>query len=353
MSVPGVPGVPGEPLIVAEDLVVDFPISRGVPFGRDARTLRAVDHVSLEIRAGETLALVGESGSGKSTTGRAILQMTPPTSGSVRYQGQELTTLSTRERRPLTRELQLVFQDPYSSLDPRMTVAQLVGEPLRVHGVGRSEIDSRVRELLGLVGLSEQHLGRRPHQFSGGQRQRIAIARALVARPAFVVCDEPVSALDVSVQAQVLNLLRDLQARFSLTYLFISHDLAVVRSIADRVAVMYLGRIVELAPARALQERVLHPYTTALLSAVPEPEPELERTRERIVLSGDPPSPIDPPAGCPFHTRCWLRTALGNPERCTSERPELLEVRDGWSSACHFPDEVEQRTPVGAAAPAA
>ena len=328
-----------EPVVAVRNLVVHFPILRGAIFRRAIGSIQAVDDVSFSIRRGETLGLVGESGSGKSTTGRAILQLVRPTSGSVRLLGDELANQPARVVRQARQRMQIIFQDPYASLDPRMSVADIIREPLDIFGMGsKAERRARVRELLGLVGLQAGFADRYPHEFSGGQRQRIGIARAIALRPAFIVCDEPVSALDVSIQAQVINLLEELQERFRISYLFIAHDLAVVRHIADRVAVMYMGEIAEIAPRDDIYASPSHPYTQALLSAVPIPDPPIERRRKRIILSGDIPSPSNPPAGCRFHTRCWLREQLGSPERCQEERPRLRVLDGGHAVACHFAD---------------
>jgi len=329
-------------LLDVRDLAVHFRLSKGLLFQRHSGTVRAVDGVTFSIEQGDTLGLVGESGCGKSTTGRAIVRLNRPTAGSIRLDGQELTTLDGSALRSMRRRLQMIFQDPYSSLNPRMTVAAIIGEPLEIHGVGTvRERAERVRELLSVVGLSRQALDRYPHQFSGGQRQRIGIARALALNPDVIIADEPISALDVSIQAQILNLLGRLQRDFRLTYLFIAHDLAAVRHISSRVLVMYLGRIVEFAPSRELYRRPLHPYTVALLSAVPIPDPAVEASRRRIVLKGDVPSPANPPTGCLFHPRCWLRERLGNPAQCSEISPPLRPLDTNHTVACHFAEQVE------------
>jgi oligopeptide/dipeptide ABC transporter ATP-binding protein len=319
-----------KPLLDARHLVKYYPIRGGV-FMKEIAAVKAVDDVSLSIRKGETLGLVGESGCGKSTFGRAIMRLEEPTSGEVWYDGDNILTYDAQQIRALRKKMQIIFQDPFSSLNPRKPVSYIVGEPLLIHGMtNRREREARVLELLEVVGLSKEHMRRYPHMFSGGQRQRIGVARALALNPSLVVCDEAVSALDVSIQAQVLNLLKDLQNEFSLTYLFISHDLHVVEYISDRVAVMYLGKIVEVAKSHAIYGTPLHPYTQALLSASPMPDPQ-KKKHKRILLKGDVPSPINPPPGCRFHTRCRYAQDI-----CAETEPELQEVRDGHQAACHF-----------------
>lgn len=318
-------------LLRVDNLTMHFPIRRGV-FQRQVGAVRAVDGVSFEVKRGETLGLVGESGCGKSTTGRTILQLYKPTAGEVEFEGVNLVTLKGEQMRHMRRKLQMIFQDPYASLNPRMTVEQLVGEPLMVHSVATgAEIHERVTHLLELVKLNPAFATRYPHEFSGGQRQRIGVARALALQPSFIICDEPISALDVSIQAQVVNLLEELQEQFNLTYLFIAHDLSMVKHISDRIAVMYLGVIVELATRDDLHAHPLHPYTRALLSAVPIPDPIADAKRERIILKGDVPSPANPPSGCRFRTRCPIAE-----EVCAESRPDFREIRPGHFVACFF-----------------
>ena len=329
------------PLLAVTDLKVHFPIRRGFLLDRTVGHVKAVDGVSFEIEEGQTLGLVGESGSGKSTTAYAALQLIRPTAGSVRFLGRELTRLRPEELRRMRREMQIVFQDPYASLNPRMTVGRILAEPLRTHGIGnRRTCRASVARLLELVGLEASYTNRYPHEFSGGQRQRIGIARALALNPKLIVCDEPVSALDVSIQAQIVNLLEALQRDFELTFLFIAHDLAVVRHISTRIAVMYLGRIVEVSPADELYAHPLHPYTISLLSAVPIPDPAVESRRRPILLTGDVPSPVSPPAGCRFHTRC----PFAQPTRCRDEVPELRALEAGREVACHWAEEIRSGT---------
>jgi peptide/nickel transport system ATP-binding protein len=327
------------PLVELERLKLYFPIKSGLVLDRHIGDVRAVDDVTLTIRRGETLGLVGESGCGKSTVGRTILRLYRPTDGRVFFDGRDITNLGDSDLRPLRRRMQMVFQDPFASLNPRHSVGRIVGEPLRTHGLaGRREAASRVRELLVTVGLPADAASRYPHEFSGGQRQRIGLARALAVNPDFVVADEPVSALDVSIQAQIINLLERLQEEFELTYLFIAHDLAVVRHISDRIAVMYLGTVVEVSPAEELYDNPRHPYTISLLSAVPIPDPIVERQRESILLAGDLPSPANPPSACRFHTRC----PYVQPTRCRDEVPRLRRLASGHEVACHWAEEIHE-----------
>jgi oligopeptide transport system ATP-binding protein len=322
----------GAPLLEVTGLVKNFPIKSGVLIDREVGRVSAVDGVSLTVREGETLGLVGESGCGKSTLCRAILQLIEPTSGSVRFDGQELVGRSPRQLRPLRRQIQMIFQDPFASLNPRKRVGQIIGDPMRLHGLADgTDVTRRVQELLDRVGLQAEHYNRYPHEFSGGQRQRIGIARALALQPRLIIADEPVSALDVSVQAQIINLLEDLQREFGMAYVFVAHDLGVVRLVSDRVAVMYLGKIVEESDSASLYASPRHPYTHALLSAVPIPDPRKNAARQRITLEGDVPSPIDPPPGCRFHTRCASATDI-----CRRDEP-LLVTDAGHAVACHHP----------------
>jgi len=321
----------GEKLLDVQGLQMHFPISRGIIFQRQVGAIKAVDGVDFALYRGETLGLVGESGCGKSTTGRAILQLHRPTAGHVIFEGKDLTETKGEELRKMRRRMQMIFQDPYASLNPRMTVGSIVGEPLEVHGIGSSRKDrqERVQELLKTVGLNPYFVNRYPHEFSGGQRQRIGIARALAVNPAFIVCDEPISALDVSIQAQIINLLEDLQDELNLTYLFIAHDLSVVRHISDRIAVMYLGKIAEVADRDELYANPMHPYTQALLSAVPIPDPVIENQRRRIILEGDVPSPANPPKGCNFSTRCPRVMDI-----CREKEPLFKDYGNGHYVAC-------------------
>jgi peptide/nickel transport system ATP-binding protein len=327
----------GAALLEVHDLQVYFPLTSGLILDRHVGDIRAVDGVSLSIAQGETLGLVGESGCGKSTLGRAILRLNEPTSGRIVFDGQDITRLSEKAMRPLRRRIQMIFQDPYASLNPRHSVGRIVGEPLRVHGLAsHGEATSRVRELLEVVGLPADAANRFPHEFSGGQRQRIGLARALALNPELLICDEPVSALDVSIQAQIINLMEELQRELGLTYLFIAHDLAVVRHISTRIAVMYLGKIVEVAPADDLYDNPLHPYTITLLSAIPIPDPEVETRRVSIRVQGDLPSPANPPSGCRFHTRC----PFVQPRRCADEEPVLRSL-EGHVVACHYAEAIK------------
>jgi oligopeptide/dipeptide ABC transporter ATP-binding protein len=349
----GVPAAESNrPLLRVRDLQVRFKIAGGLSLRGGGGLVRAVDGIDLDIARGETLGLVGESGCGKTTAGRAIVRLLDPTAGSVNFDGVELATLKGEKLRHLRQRFQMIFQDPYSSLNPRMTVGSIVGEPLDIHNIGnRSDRPDRVVELLETVGLSRRSANRFPHEFSGGQRQRVGVARALALNPDLVVADEPISALDVSIRAQILNLLERLQAEFGLSYLLVAHDLAAVRHISDRVAVMYLGKIVETAPAAELYRSPLHPYTIALLSAVPIPDPAIQQHRRRIILKGDIPSPLNPPSGCRFHTRCWLYERLARPEECRTVLPPLNEASAGHRVACHFAAQldgsIEQRQATG------
>jgi oligopeptide transport system ATP-binding protein len=324
----------GEVLLRAEHIKKYFPVRTGILLQREIARVHAVDDVSFELRAGETLGLVGESGCGKSTLARCIARLFPLTGGSIVFEGRDISGLTRRQLRPVRRDLQMVFQDPYASLNPRKRVGAVIADPLRIHRWGsRDQIKRRVGELLELVGLSPEHVNRYPHEFSGGQRQRIGVARALALHPRLIIADEPVSALDVSIRAQVINLLDDLQDELSLTYIFIAHDLGVVRHVSDRIAVMYLGKIVEISPAEDLYTRPIHPYTEALLSAVPIPDPDLSEQRKQIVLEGDVPSPISPPSGCRFHTRCRYATQI-----CAEQEPTLVpHGNEGHMAACHHP----------------
>jgi oligopeptide transport system ATP-binding protein len=327
-------------LLEAKDIFKYFPIHAGL-MSRHVADVRAVDGVSFSIRQGETLGLVGESGSGKTTIGRLLLRLLPATGGEILFEGRSVLAMNRGELRRLRRSMQIIFQDPFASLNPRMTIGDIIAEPLEIHGITKGkETGRRVHELLQLVGLQPYHANRYPHEFSGGQRQRVGVARALAVNPKFIVCDEPVSALDVSIQAQVINLLEDLQEKFGLTYLFIAHDLSVVRHISTRVAVMYVGKIVELADRDALYQNPMHPYTQALLSAIPIPDPVLEKRRKRIVLTGDIPSPVNPPSGCRFHTRCPIAF-----DRCATEEPPLREYEPGHFAACHWVEEHGGKAP--------
>jgi peptide/nickel transport system ATP-binding protein/oligopeptide transport system ATP-binding protein len=339
-----------EPIVEVRDLVKHFPLRAGLFNQKDVGAVRAVDGVSFDVLAGETLGLVGESGCGKSTTARLITRLLDPTSGSIRFQGQDIAGLSRKELKPLRRDMQMIFQDPYSSLNPRKTVGSIIGEPFIIHEAERDEQKRKklVQGLMEQVGLNPEHFNRLPHEFSGGQRQRIGVARAIALKPKLIVADEPVSALDVSIQAQILNLLRELQRDLGLTIIFIAHDLSVVRHMCDRVAVMYLGKIVELATAEQLYDHPRHPYTGALLSAVPVPDPRLARKKHRQILGGDVPSPTNPPPACRFHTRC-AKAVMGH---CDVEEPLLTEKDGGNIAACHYPltgEEIAARVPTAAA----
>jgi oligopeptide transport system ATP-binding protein len=325
--------ITGDTLLQVSDLKMHFPITKGIVFQKQVGAIKAVDGINFSLYRGETLGLVGESGCGKSTTGRAILQLYRPTGGEVIFEGKDLTKVKGEDLRKMRRRMQMIFQDPYASLNPRMTVGSIIGEPLEVHNIGanKKERQERVQELLKIVNLNPYFINRYPHEFSGGQRQRIGIARALAVNPSFIVCDEPISALDVSIQAQIINLLEDLQDEFGLTYLFIAHDLSVVRHISDRIAVMYLGKIVELAQRDELYEKPMHPYTQALLSAVPIPDPSIENQRQRIILEGDVPSPANPPKGCHFSTRCPRVMDI-----CRQVEPPFKDYGGGHFVACHL-----------------
>jgi peptide/nickel transport system ATP-binding protein len=337
------PGGSGAPLLEVSGLRKHFPVRAKGLLRRDGGAVKAVDGISLAVHEGETIGLVGESGCGKSTAGRAMLKLLEPTAGTIHFAGRDISGLSRRQMVPLRAEMQMIFQDPYSSLNPRHTIGSIIASPFEIQGVKpEGGVRRAVQELMERVGLNPEHINRYPHEFSGGQRQRIGIARAVALRPKLIVADEPVSALDVSIQAQVVNLLEDLQNEFGIAYIFVAHDLSVVRHISDRVVVMYLGKVMEEAPTDQLYNHALHPYTQALLSAVPIPDPVLERQRERILLQGDLPSPINPPSGCVFSTRCWKVQPI-----CSQQEPELLEVRPGHRTYCHFPEERQDITGIG------
>jgi oligopeptide/dipeptide ABC transporter ATP-binding protein len=326
---------PDSALLDVDHLQLYFPLKTGLLIDRTVGHVHAVDDVSFKLAEGETLGIVGESGCGKTTLARSLIRLLEPTAGTIRFRGADITHAGRRALVPLRAEMQMVFQDPQASLNPRKRVGQIVGTPLRLHGVPRSDVEGRVRELLRRVGLNPEHVNRFPHEFSGGQRQRIGVARALALEPTLILLDEPVSALDVSIQAQVINLLDDLQDELGLSYLFVAHDLSVVRHVSDRIAVMYLGKIVELSPAEELYVKPIHPYTVALLAAVPIPDPKENRARERVVVGGEPPNPINPPSGCRFHTRCPFATEI-----CREVEPPLMEYANGHVAACHHPRNV-------------
>jgi oligopeptide/dipeptide ABC transporter ATP-binding protein len=327
----------GAPLHEIEHVTQHFPVKAGLIVDRTVAKVHAVDDVTLTLREGETLGLVGESGCGKSTLSRTVMRLLDPTSGTLRFRGDDITTAGRKALVPLRQQMQMVFQDPFASLNPRKRIGQILGTPLKARGLPGDKVDAEARRLLDVVGLMPEHVNRFPHEFSGGQRQRIGIARALAMEPRLIVLDEPVSALDVSIQAQIINLLEQLQDDFGLTYLFVAHDLSVVRHVSDRIAVMYLGKIMELSPAHELYAKPIHPYTSALLSAIPIPDPRENRARERIVVGGEPPNPIDPPSGCVFHTRCPRATDV-----CRTVVPQLTEYANGHMAACHHPLSVTQ-----------